>query len=210
MNGVPPIQSHESQNTGAGQQNGAEEVLLWNRVRLGEQEALVGLYERLYFYLLNYGIRTSGDSDRTRDAINDVFLELWDRRLQLPDVANIRSYLLTYLRRKIFSNIREDQKRAKAAGNLSHLTEGYELSYEECIMALQASDEVKEKVRRAMAMLTPRQKELVQLRFFEGLSMDEVGERAGITTKTAYNTLAAALKALSSGLLAAICYLLMR
>lgn len=210
MNGERPIQSHESLNTGAGQQNGAVEVLLWNRMRLGEQEALVGLYEQLYFYLLNYGIRTCGDSERTRDAINDVFLELWDRRLQLPEVANIRSYLLTYLRRKIFSDIREDRKRTQAAGNLFHSTEGFELSYEECIVAMQASDEVKEKVRRAMATLTPRQKELVQLRFFDGLSMEEVGRKAGITTKTAYNTLAAALKSLSDGLLVLLFYLLLR
>lgn len=210
MNGERPIPPHESLNTGAGQPNGAVEVLLWNRVRLGEQEALVGLYEQLYFYLLNYGIRTCGDSDRTRDAINDVFLELWDRRLQLPDVSNIKSYLLTFLRRKIFSNIREDQKRAKAVDSLAHHSEGYELSYEASIVALQTSDEVKEKVRRAMATLTPRQKELVQLRFFDGLSMEEVGKRAGITTKTAYNTLAAALKSLSSGLLAILYYLLMR
>ncbi|MGE7777164.1 RNA polymerase sigma factor [Chitinophaga sp. NPDC101104] len=204
MKREPPVSSHEEPNPDTNQRDRAAEVQLWDRVRGGEQEALVVLYERLYFSLLNYGIRTCGDLERTRDAINDVFLELWDRRLQLADVANVRSYLLTYLRRKVLTNIREDQKLSAAAGRLSAYTDTYELSYEECIVALQASDEVKAKITRAMAALTPRQKELVQLRFFEGLSMEEVSTRAGISTKTAYNTLAAALKALSAGLLMAL------
>lgn len=55
-----------------------------------------------------------------------------------------------------------------------------------------------------MATLTPRQKELIQLRYFDGLSMEEVGKRVGITTKTAYNTLGAALKSLSAELIVAL------
>ncbi len=186
------------------------EVQLWSRVRQGEQEALVNLYERLYFPLMQYGVRTCGDTERTRDAINDVFLELWDRRLQLRDVANVKSYLLTYLRRKIFGNIREEQKYAAAASRLSDNTEAYELPYESYIVSAQASDEIKERVKRAMASLTPRQQEMVKLRFFEGLSMDAAAKKAGITTKTAYNTLSAALKSLSSGLLTALLYWLLR
>ncbi|WP_158618004.1 RNA polymerase sigma factor [Chitinophaga lutea] len=203
---MQPTPSHEQLNAGAGMQEGAADVQLWNRVRLHEQEALVTLYERLYFYLLNYGARTCGDVERTRDAINDVFLELWDRRLKLPDVSNVKSYLLTYLRRKIFANMKEEQMSSEAAGRLSETSDAYEFSYEDCIVALQASDEVKAKIKRAMALLTPRQKELVQLRFFDGLSMEDTGKRAGISTKTAYNTLAAALKTLSAGLMAALFY----
>lgn len=201
MKNEQPTSSHEELNPGTDHNSRAAEVQLWDRVRLGEQEAMVALYERLYFSLLNYGIRTCGDLERTRDAINDVFLELWDRRLQIPDVANVRSYLLTWLRRKVLTNIRQDLKQHAAAGRLSEQSGNYESSYEDAIMAVQATEEVKAKIARAMALLTPRQKELVQLRFFDGLSMEEVGARAGISTKTAYNTLAAALKALSAGLL---------
>jgi RNA polymerase sigma factor (sigma-70 family) len=172
-------------------------ILLWNGVRENGQDALVNLYEQLYFNLVSYGIRTCGDVEITKDAINDMFLEIWDQRHKLPEVSNVKSYLFTYLRRKIFAGIRQTKKSSEAADAFADTSAHHELSYEECIVAIQTSEEVKQKIKRAMATLTPRQKELVQLRYFDGLSMEEVGKRVGITTKTAYNTLGAALKSMS-------------
>jgi RNA polymerase sigma-70 factor (ECF subfamily) len=186
------------------------QVLLWNRVRENEQEALVALYEHLYFNLVSYGVRSCGDTEITKDAINDMFLEIWDQRHKLPVVSNVKSYLFTYLRRKIFAGIRQTKKSSEAAGAYADFNEHHELSYEESIVAIQTSEEVKQKIRRAMATLTPRQKELIQLRYFDGLSMDEVGKRVGITTKTAYNTLGAALKSLSVELIVVILIRLLR
>jgi RNA polymerase sigma factor (sigma-70 family) len=172
-------------------------ILLWNGVRENGEDALVNLYEQLYFNLVSYGIRTCGDVEITKDAINDMFLEIWDQRHKLPEVSNVKSYLFTYLRRKIFAGIRQTKKSSEAADAFADTSAHHELSYEECIVAIQTSEEVKQKIKRAMATLTPRQKELVQLRYFDGLSMEEVGKRVGITTKTAYNTLGAALKNMS-------------
>ncbi|MBO9728787.1 MAG: sigma-70 family RNA polymerase sigma factor [Chitinophaga sp.] len=179
-------------------------VSLWNQVRNNEQNALVALYEHLYFNLVGYGIRSCGDIEITKDAINDMFLEIWDQRHKLPDVNNVKSYLFTYLRRKIFAGIRQSKKSSEAADAFADTNSPHELSYEECIVAMQTSEEVKQKVKRALATLTPRQKELVQLRFFDGLSMEEVSKRIGITTKTAYNTLGSALKSLSIALMVLI------
>lgn len=179
-------------------------VLLWNRVRENGQEALVDLYECLYFNLVSYGVRSCGDTEITKDAINDMFLEIWDQRHKLPEVSNVKSYLFTYLRRKIFAGIRQTKKSSEAADAYADISEHHELSYEECIVAIQTSEEVKQKIKRAMATLTPRQKELIQLRYFDGLSMEEVSKRVGITTKTAYNTLGTALKSLSVELMVLI------
>jgi RNA polymerase sigma-70 factor (ECF subfamily) len=178
---------------------------LWALVRGNGQEALVKLYENLYFHLINYGIRISNDIEITKDAINDLFLELWDNRHKLPEVGNVKAYLFTYLRRKIMAGIRLSEKHSRAAGELAATGELHQWSYEEYIVALQTSDEIKQKVKRAMANLTPRQKELIQLRYFDGLSMEELSERTGIATKTAYNTLASALKSLSVELIVLLC-----
>ncbi|RFS21961.1 sigma-70 family RNA polymerase sigma factor [Chitinophaga silvatica] len=170
---------------------------LWNLVRGNEQEALVKLYEKLYLHLVNYGIRISNDVEITKDAINDLFLELWDNRHKLPEVGNVKSYLFTYLRRKILAGIRLSKKHNEAAGKLAETADTHQWSYEDYIVAIQTSDEIRQKISRAMANLTPRQKELIQLRYFDGLSMEELSLRTGIAPKTAYNTLASALKSLS-------------
>lgn len=172
-------------------------ALLWEEVRHDKQEALVALYEKMYLSLVNYGIRSCGDAELTKDAINDVFLEIWDKRQQLHTVRNVKSYLFTYLRRKIFAGIRKTQQTGQAADAFATAAP-FEQSYEACIVAVQTTEELRQKVRRAIAQLTPRQQQLVELRYFDGLPMEEVARRTGITTKTAYNTLGAALKLLSA------------
>ncbi|NSL85628.1 RNA polymerase sigma factor [Chitinophaga solisilvae] len=175
----------------------ATNIQLWDMLRNGDQESLVSLYEKMYFPLVSYGIRICGDAELSKDTINDVFLEIWDQRGRLPAVTNVPSYLYTYLRRKIMAGIRRNHKTQLAAS--AYATGAIEeLSYEARIVAVQTSEETRQKVLRAIARLTPRQKELVELRYFDGLPMEEVARRTGITTKTAYNTLGSALKILSA------------
>jgi RNA polymerase sigma factor (sigma-70 family) len=197
MNSDQPKTFHGQPATGSPVSETATNVILWNRMRQNDQEALVALYEHLYLQLVNYGIRSSSDVELTRDAINDMFLEIWDQRQKLPEVSNVRSYLFTYLRRKIFAGIRQTKKSLLAAIIFSDAVSPHELSYEECIVAVQATEEIRQKIKRAISRLTPRQKELIQLRYFDGLSIEEVSKRAGITTKTAYNILGFAIKTLS-------------
>ncbi|MBS0028977.1 RNA polymerase sigma factor [Chitinophaga sp. 22321] len=203
MNNEQPTPSRDDLFAGTPADETNANMLLWNRVRENGQDALVDLYERLYFSLVGYGIRICGDVEITKDAINDMFLEIWDQRHKLPPVGNVKAYLFTFLRRKIYAAIRQTKKSSEVDGAFAD-TADHELSYEESIVAVQTSEEIKQKIKRAMATLTPRQKELVQLRYFDGLSMEEVGKRVGITTKTAYNTLGAALKSLSAELMVAL------
>lgn len=191
-----PVTFHHQPTAGQPQAD-TSNALLWEEVRRNNQEALVALYEKMYLSLVNYGIRSCGDAELTKDAINDVFLEIWDKRHQLNTVRNVKSYLFTYLRRKIFAGIRQSQQTGAAADAFAS-SAPYELSYEARIVAVQTTEELRQRVRRAIAQLTPRQQQLVELRYFDGLSMEEVARRTGITTKTAYNTLGAALKILSA------------
>lgn len=173
---------------------------LWDGVRQSNSESLAELYEQLYFHLTNYGIRICGDTGFTGDIINEMFLELWDNRRKLPEVTNVKSYLLTYLRRKMLATMKKFRISDEAASFFSASTDNFELSYEALIVAVQTTEEMKQKVKRAIASLTPRQRELIQLRYFDGLSMEEVSAKAGIAPKTAYNILGMALKSLSAEL----------
>lgn len=174
--------------------------ILWDKLRGGDKEALFHLYEDLYFDLVNYGIRVCTDVELTRDAINDIFLEIWDNRQKLNEVNNVKSYLFTYLRRKIVAGKEKTKRSQRAADRLSASIPDRELPYEEYIIEVQRSEEIKQHVRKAMVKLTARQRELVQLRFFDGLPYDEIEQRTGMARKTVYNTIHNALKVLSAEL----------
>jgi RNA polymerase sigma-70 factor (ECF subfamily) len=174
---------------------------LWNRIRNCEQEAVEGLYRALYFDLFNYGIHISGNVELTKDAINDIFLEIWEKREKLAIVSNVKSYLFTCIRRKIFSGIRLVKKKNRAILSFSESLSGQENSFEEYLVEKQSVQELKQRISVAIDSLTDRQKQLVQLRYFESLTVEDIARKTGLSAKTVYNTIYNVLKTLSSELI---------
>jgi RNA polymerase sigma factor (sigma-70 family) len=171
---------------------------IWARLRAGDRDALLSLYNYHYVGLINYGIKLTGDRELTNDCITQILLRLWDKRQQLPMVENPRSYLLTCLRHELFAERRAERKRAAGGRGLHRAGDGSEPSYEEYIIQLQTNKALAEKLTRALNKLSTREKELLRLKFFEDLDYDEIAARCGITKRTAYNTIHSALKMLKS------------
>ena len=74
----------------------------WDKMRLGDRDAMLVLYEYYYNDLLSYGVQLSNSIDTAKDAINDVFLHLWEHHTNLKPVKNVKAYLFACVRRKIF------------------------------------------------------------------------------------------------------------
>lgn len=175
--------------------------ILWDGLRAGDEQAVFDLYSKLYFDLVNYGISICGEVELAKDMVNQVFLELWDKRERLVPVENVKSYLFTYLRRKIIDQIKLKQRAKGAAAENIRLDGDIELSYEQYIVQVQTDEEIKAKLQQALAHLTPRQRELIQLKFFEGLSYEDIAEKTSQHIKTSYNMIYEALKILREALL---------
>lgn len=170
--------------------------ILWEGLRTGDKQSVFDLYNRLYFQLVNYGITVCGNTELTKDMVNQVFLELWDKRAKLVPVQNVKSYLSTYLRRKIIDYIRSERRTENAARENMLSEETIELSYEQYIVEVQTDAEIKYKLQTALARLTPRQRELIGLKFFEGLSYEAIAQKTSQNIKTTYNMIYEALKIL--------------
>ncbi|MBX3256167.1 MAG: sigma-70 family RNA polymerase sigma factor [Chitinophagaceae bacterium] len=176
-------------------------TVAWTRLKNGKQEALLDLYNHHYIGLLNYGIKLTGNRELTTDCITQVLLRLWDNRERLPVVENVRSYLLTCLRREIMSEIKLNSSRHQKTALYINEIHDKEFSYEEYLIQIQHNKELSERLRRAMETLTQREKELLRMKFFEDLEYDEIATRCSITKRTAYNIVHHALKTLKASLL---------
>ncbi|GAB3282005.1 hypothetical protein GCM10027347_58050 [Larkinella harenae] len=128
----------------------------------------------------------------TKDAINQIYADLWERGKNLPEVANIRSYLITALRRKLIKEF----SRGERYTELTDLEVDIEPSYEEIIVQGQEQEDLRNRLRQAIGQLTPRQRELIEMRFFRNKRNEEIAEETGMNINTVYNTLSSALKVL--------------
>lgn len=168
----------------------------WKKFREGDKDALLILYNEHYIGLMNYGLKVTSNREMTKDAITQILLRLWDNRSSLPDVINIRSYLLTTLRRELLAEIKMENKRHSKYTEAGQNLPAEEKSYEELIIQLQQNNELNHKLLSALKTLTSREKELLQLKFFEDLDYEDIAERCIISKRTAYNIIHRALKTL--------------
>nr|WP_121269228.1 sigma-70 family RNA polymerase sigma factor [Pedobacter schmidteae] len=173
-----------------------DDRIYWEQMRAGDKQALFELYNNMYFHLIRFGLKLSADDELVKDCVNQIFLNLWDKRERLNAVENVKSYLMTSLKRCMLDQLAYTDKMSDALNKMGAEEEWEELSYEEIMIRLQQDDELKQKLQLAIKQLTPRQMELIQMKFFEGLTYEQIAERTSQTMKTAYNTIYDAIKTL--------------
>ena len=100
--------------------------------------------------------------------------------------------LLQALKFKLYKSFRKSNQFSKEAKEEDF---GFELSKEMMLIDKEEDEERREKIVAALAKLTPRQKEVVYLRIYKGLSYEEVSEIMQLNYQVVRNLLYTALKA---------------
>ncbi|WP_442591860.1 RNA polymerase sigma factor [Pedobacter sp. AW31-3R] len=172
---------------------------VWKDFIAGDGSGLVQLYEQNYVGLMNYGLRLINNRDEVNDHIMEMLLHLFERRNHLPALQNVRSYLLTCLRRKILNRTKQEMWEDLAEKPVEEIEEE-QSSYEDQLIRIQSNQQLTKKLMKSFEKLTARQKEMLQLKFFEDLSYDEIAEKCNVTKRTAYNIVHDGLKVLRDDL----------
>lgn len=176
----------------------------WRLVTAGNEQAFLELFKQEYQHLFAYGFSMTADRELTKDCIQELFLELWEKRTTLNnEVSNIRSYLFTWLRRKISFQVSKDQKRRLLAGD----PDASEPSYEELLVAMETSAEKKAKLSKALTALSGQQLQMLRLKFFENMSYVDIAQREKLSQRTVYNLVYEALKRLRQSIPALLPFL---
>jgi RNA polymerase sigma factor (sigma-70 family) len=174
---------------------------LWQRFKRGDGASLVELLRRYHDDLYRYGLKLAhGDVDTAKDAIQEVFVELWARREHLADVRFVKSYLLTALRRNLYRQHLLVLREQAEADTLAQ-EGGLEFSPEDFLVAQLGEEERRHKLHAALNQLTKRQREAVYLKFYEELSYEQIADVMGIGAQPVYNLIHQALKGLRQCLL---------
>lgn len=175
---------------------------LWDEFRMGNETALVYLYKMLFQKLLTYGVQLCNNHEIAKDALNDVFSDLWGNRGKLNKVDNVQAYLYACMRRKIFQQINSWNKVIPFPQETMRQlkSQEVELSHEDLLIAIQRTDEMNLKIKNALSNLTVRQRELIHMKYYQNLSYEQIEAATGMSKKTAYNTIYNAIKALAGEL----------
>jgi len=159
---------------------------LWNDFREGNSIAYTALITKYSNLLFCYGIRFIQDKDFVKDCIQDVFFQLWNRRENISPTASVKSYLFKSLRLRIF------REKTKWTSTQS-LDEDYcfeiEFNIESKLIEDQSAEEIRSRILYTLNKLPKRQKEILYLRFYEGMNHDRISQVMGLSKQSAYNLL---------------------
>lgn len=179
---------------------------LWTSFKKGDNQAISSIYENYYLKLYKYGIKLSLDPELTKDCIHEMFCTLWEKRSSLPEVTFVNSYLHEYLRRSLYTQLKGKNKRNNTSVQGDFQTELI-FSFEEELIHNESLREEQRKLQAAMQKLTNRQREVVELKYFEGLDYDEIVKLTSLKYKSVRNIMHEAMKALKQSM-AVIIFLL--
>jgi len=141
-----------------------------------------------YRSLYNYGLRLTKDTELIWDTIQDLFLELWDRRTFVNDALFVKTYLLKAFRYKLLKSIHGN--RIVSTQDEAVLAEiSFDSSIEQQIIENESQREQFLQLHRLMATLSKRQQEVLYLRFYQNLENNEIAQIMGMERQSVANLL---------------------
>jgi len=167
---------------------------IWQNIRNGDADAMKILYQGCYQELFAFGFKMVADKDQIKDCLHEIFCDIWQKRRQIGEVINVKAYLKTCVRNKLLKEIKLIQKTDQVSEQeFEHLAEN---PYEQLLIAAETDANLKAKMWRAINELTPMQREIISLKFFEELNYDAIAVMLKLKPRTVYNHMHAAISAL--------------
>lgn len=158
---------------------------LVRNLKNGDILAFDELYRKFNKKIYSFSLSYLKNKDEAEGIVQEVFLRLWRNRAELQSQYNIDSYLfkITYnLVMKHFRNLSREKKHLEEfSRNLPDMDDSAssDLEYQELL----------DLTEKAIKQLPERQKAVYQLNMRDGLTVDEISGKLGISRRTAENHL---------------------
>lgn len=156
----------------------AADTALVGRVAEGDEAALAELYRRHAAGVFAVAVRILRHGEQAEDVVQDLFVRLWDQPGQFDsDRGSLRSFLLLQARTRSLDVLRAEgaRRRREHAEGVAELAGDAQLDPEHGTL----SEATMGEVRAAISVLTPTEREAIELAFFGGLTYREVAHVLG-------------------------------
>ena len=132
--------------------------------------------------------------EEAEDATQDLYMKLWNNRIQLETYNNVEAYAMT-----ITKNYCLDRLKSKQAGNLSLVHSNFSSSSHDLQQSLELQDSVK-MVQDLINELPEQQKMVIQLRDIEQYEYEEIERILDMSQAAIRTNLSRARKTIREGL----------
>jgi RNA polymerase sigma factor (sigma-70 family) len=145
----------------------SDEIIM-KRVKEGNLSELSVLFERYHVRLYNFMLRLTFDRPVSQDLTQNLFYRIIKYRHTFKEDHSFKSWIYQLARNIHVDYCKQQQKSAARYTQVEEYNENFAAEEE------RFNEEEYEKLDRAMARLTPEQKEILVLSRFQGLKYEEI------------------------------------
>lgn len=166
------------------------------RFKKGDARAFDAIYHHYSKKMFHFALGLLKDKDISKDLVQEVFINLWEKRGQVDLHLNFDNYIFTIVYNSIRKYFRRKSMETKA---IDHLLKSSPENIESVDVTL-IYNELLDLANRTIQQLPPKRQIVYKLSRQEGMKIKEIAAKLNISTRTAENHLAKALKYLKEEL----------
>jgi RNA polymerase sigma factor (sigma-70 family) len=169
-----------------------DDSTLWKNLKAGDEKAFSQLFDKYYKYLVHYGNSFSPFPEKVQDCVQDVFTDIWVYRQNLNESVFVKAYLYSCVRKRI-SRLQERDHIFRQTNSIDSIKFLFDFSIEYQLIVDEETASKVVHLNTLLNELTPRQKEALYLRYYQGLTVEQIADIFKINYQSANNLLHRAL-----------------
>ena len=165
-----------------------QEQTLWKDMISGNKKSFEDLYKQYFQALINYGFRITKNENLIEDAVQELFISIWNNRTNLSEVNEVKFYLFRSLKNRILRQLEKDifDKSEDVDVYLDLLIS---ISEEQKKIDSEQFDANLDTLQRAIAHLPLRQQEVINLKYYHDFTLDEIAKLMNVNKQSVSNLL---------------------
>lgn len=180
------------------------DAALWIKISNDDRQAYAELFRILYKRFYNYGRKFTNEESVIEDAAQETLMAVWTKRKTLSTLQFPTTYFFTSFRNTLLGMLKLLQRFA----GKEEMNDKPEFAVDQLIIRKETDAQTEAQIGKALQSLTSRQREAIFLRFYEGLSYEQVAQMLNITVKATYKLIARAMEELRHAFNVLGCFLL--
>ena len=174
-----------------------EDKSLIVQIRSDDYAAFTLLYNKYIRALTQYGLKFIPDLPAVEDCLHDVFVWVWTNRQKLDIHYSVKSYLFKSVRTSILHVLeKQDRYQSLQTGDEDTYPFELELTPEALVLHNENRRLIRQQIEQVLLALTPKQKEVIYLRYYEGLNFEDIAQSMNLSVKASYKLMGRAIATL--------------
>lgn len=167
---------------------------LFSKLTRDDKQSFSELFHRYYSALCLFAVRFLGDEEQSRELVQEVFVQLWEKRRQIRIHSSVKSYLFRSVKNQLINWANHQKVEQKYLEKI--MSEKIEMQPSQYYIEV----DLHRKIENSINALPAKRREIFKLSREQGLSYREIAEQLKISVKTVETQMGLALQQLREAL----------